>query len=262
MRDPTMTAWLAILTLGVVACGGESAEDPPPPAEPAVVSDAPPGEAYRAVDVADGGAIRGTVRFVGRVPASRSVAVPDGAEACGTVREVQRVVTNANGGLRDAVVSLVDIRRGAAPEAPPSPPVLDQRECVFVPHVLAVPAGGAVAVRNSDPLTHNVHTASFENRSVNRSQPAGMDEMTLTFQAPERVRVQCDLHPWMEAWIVVTGHPYYSITDEAGSFVLSGIPPGTYTLEIWHEALGARTRTVTVVAGETAELHVELTGQG
>ncbi len=139
-----------------------------------------------------------------------------------------------------------------------SPPTLDQNGCQFAPHVLLAPAGQAVHVLNSDPLTHNVHTAAFENRPVNRSQPAGVRKIELSFRFPEKVRVRCDMHDWMGAWIAVVDHPYNAVTDEAGSFVLENVPPGTYTLEIWHEILGSNTQSVTVAAGQATDASVEL----
>jgi hypothetical protein len=80
----------------------------------------------------------------------------------------------------------------------------------------------------------------------------------LSFRFPEKVKVKCDMHDWMGAWIAVVDHPYNAVTDEAGSFVLENVPPGTYTLEIWHETLGSDTQSVTVAAGQTTDASVEL----
>lgn len=216
---------------------------------------------YAAIDVTNGGSIRGAVRFTGEVPPPRSVQVGTDAEACGSTRRVRTVRVGAGGGLADAVVSLTDIREGRAFSLP-SPPTLDQEACRFRPHVLIAPVGEPVRVTNSDPFTHNVHTAAFDNRSVNRAQPADLESIELHFDAPEKVRVKCDIHPWMGAWIVVARHPYHAVTDEAGGFRLPEIPPGTYTVEVWHETLGTRTRAVTVEAGRTIELSVDLAGEG
>jgi plastocyanin len=215
---------------------------------------------YTIIDVTDGGSIEGTVRFLGTPPPPRRIAVEDNTEACGESQDVQPVEVGTNAGLANVVVSLVDITRGAA-LTPDAPPTLDQRGCRFIPHVLLAPVGQAVHVLNNDPLTHNVHTTAFDNRPVNRSQPASLGEIELTFDMPEKVRVRCDLHAWMGAWIAVIDHPYHAITNEAGAFTLDSVPPGTYTLEFWHETLGSRTQSVAVSAGQATDASAELTQQ-
>jgi len=87
----------------------------------------------------------------------------------------------------------------------------------------------------------------------------GASAIELTFPVAERVKVQCDMHGWMSAWIVVADHPYHAITDETGAFVLSHVPPGTYTVEIWQEALGSRREVVTVASNDTTDLDINLT---
>jgi len=248
------------------ACGGSG--DEPPPADAGATRSAAPAATpvqeggYRALDVADGGNIAGTVYFTGSVPVADVVEVGEGRDVCGATRVIRPVQVDADRRLAHAVVSLIDITQGKSPSATSSIPTLDQRGCEFVPHVVVVPAGTSVRVLNSDPVTHNVHTSSFENRAVNRTQPAGIPPIDLGFAAAERVRVRCDLHPWMSAWVIVTAHPYYAITGSTGTFVLSDVPAGTYTMEIWHEALGARTETVTVVAGDTTAVRIELSMPG
>ncbi len=255
------------LALVLVACGGETdgargAEEEAAPAEEVATEAEPAGRAgYTVVEVTDGGTIRGAVRFVGTVPSARTVSVSEDTETCGESRQVQTVEVGVGQGLANAVVSLVDITHGAALETPASPPVLDQVGCRFVPHVLLAPAGVPVHILNSDPLTHNVHTVAFENRPVNRAQPKDLHQIEVTFRAAEKVKVKCDIHGWMSAWIAVVDHPYHAITAQNGAFVIGNVPPGTYTLEVWHETLGTSTQSVTVAAGETADASVDL-GQG
>jgi plastocyanin len=252
---------MVVLVAVLSACA--PTDDAPPPdrelgAPPATVADPAVAGTYTATGVEGGGSIRGTVFMTGVLPPPRTVAVTEGIETCGPEREIQAVQVGGGGELRHAVVSLADIARGKAPEPGAVAKTLDQRGCEFVPHMLLVAPGESIRVLNSDPLTHNLHTASFENRSINRTQPVGGGEIELSFTAPERVRVRCDLHPWMSAWVIVTEHPYYAITDPTGTFVLSNVPPGTYTMEIWHEAVGTSTQTVTVVANDTAVVRIEL----
>lgn len=213
---------------------------------------------YTVVAVTDGGTISGTVRFVGTVPPARSIHVTDDAEICGQSREVQTVKVGSGGGLADAVISLMDVTRGVALKQPPTPPALDQRGCRFLPHVILAPVGAPVNILNNDPLTHNVRTAAFDNRPVNRAQPKELRQIAIEFRAPEKVKVKCDIHDWMSAWVVVIDHPYHAVSDEAGRFVIENVPAGTYELEIWHETLGASMRSVTVVQGEATNLTVDL----
>ena len=266
-----------VLTIVLGACGGETGDAPEAgeteaaatlgaagAAEESAAGDAAPGGAtgYAVVDVSDGGVIRGTIRFEGMVPPPDRIAASEDAETCGEYQEVQPLVVAADGGLADAVVSLVDISQGAALATPPSPPALDQNGCRFSPHVLVVAAGAPVAILNSDPIMHNVHTLTFENRAVNRSQPPGVKKIEVEFPIPEKVKVRCDVHDWMSAWIIAVDHPYHVVTGADGGFVIEDVPPGTYTLEVWHESLGTTSETVTVEPGGTAEASIAMTAEG
>jgi plastocyanin len=137
---------------------------------------------------------------------------------------------------------------------PAEPVVLDQRGCVYVPHVLALRAGQPLRVLNSDRTLHNVRAETEVNRSFGIGMPGGQ-ERTRTFTEPEvMVRVQCDVHPWMSAWIGVTDHPFGAVTGDDGAFSLEGLPAGDYILEAWHETLGRQERRVTLADGATATL--------
>ncbi len=252
----------ALLVLGLAACGGDGgrAEQAPGSAVPAAAETQGGGASgYSVVVVTNGGSISGTISFAGEVPAARTITITDDVDACGSSVEIQDIEVGTGGGLANVVVSLTDITSGAARGEAASPPALDQNGCDFDPHVVMVAAGAVLEILNSDDVSHNVHTMAFDNRSFNRTQPPALEKLEATFDVAEKVAVKCDLHGWMNGWIVVTGHPYHAVTDGDGGFVLSNVPPGTYTLEVWHEALGATTREVTVAAGETLDASVELT---
>ena len=257
-------ALCAVLVLGLAACGGDGGSGGG--AEQAPGSAAQPGDppggggsGYSVVAVQNGGSISGTIGFDGAVPAPRTITITDDVEACGSSVEIRDIEVGAGGGLADAVVSLTDITSGAAFEMSTSAPALDQNGCSFKPHVVIVAVGEVLEILNSDDVSHNVHTMAFDNRSFNRTQPPALEKLEATFDVAEKVSVKCDIHGWMNGWIVVAGHPYHAITDADGGFVITDVPPGTYTLEVWHEALGASTQTVTVVAGENIDASVELT---
>ena len=250
-----------ILIFGMAACGGDGgsgSEQVPAGAELPAASDG--GDSgYSVVALENGGAISGTISFAGTVPVARTITITDDVDACGSSVEIQDIEVGAGGGLANVVVSLTDITSGAARGEAASPPALDQNGCDFNPHVVMVAVGEVLEILNSDDVSHNVHTMAFDNRSFNRTQPPALEKLEATFDVAEKVAVKCDIHGWMNGWIVVTGHPYHAVTDSDGSFALTNIPPGTYTLEVWHEALGATTQTVTVGAGETIDASVELT---
>src|SRR6185436_18773562 len=111
------------------------------------------------------------------------------------------------------------------------------------------PAGGTVEFLNSDRLLHNIHSTSRSNAVFNRTQPKGRT-IPIVFTKPEIVRIGCDLHGWMRAWIVVMEHPFQAVTGAAGEFAIPNVPPGKYTLNVWHETLGTVTKDVTVGEGD------------
>jgi plastocyanin len=267
MSRATRTLGLLGISLAIVACAGEGSGSPddsasapggadePPSTTSSPTTGAPAAEPF----AGETGTVRGTVRYAGAVPEPRSF-VPEGdAAVCGAAKRVIAVDLAPGGALRDAVVTLAAPASGGPP--PDGGALLDQSGCEFVPHVIVARVGETVRVRNSDPLTHNVHTAAFDNRTVNRMQPAGGDDLELTFDAPERIRVQCDIHPWMSAWIIVTDHPWAAVTGEDGGFELPGVPAGERSVEVWQEALGEETRSVSVAPGDVTDLAIELSGR-
>jgi len=199
--------------------------------------------------------IRGVVQFTGPGGEARKVAVTIDQYVCGKDKDAEDLQVGAQRGVRNAVVWLQNPPPGARPETPPAKIEMDQKGCAFVPHVVLVPAGGTVEFLNSDRLLHNLHSVGKENPPFNRTQPRGR-AIPITFAKPEIIRVDCDLHSWMRAWVVVADHPFYALSNETGEFVLAGVPPGTYTLSVWQEALGTVTREVTVGA-EDARVTVE-----
>jgi plastocyanin len=196
------------------------------------------------------GSIKGTIRLVGAAGEIKKLKVTVDQGVCGTVKDSEELVVSADMGIRNAVVSL------ATPPAnarwAPAPPVqTDQKQCVFVPRVVVVPAGGTVEFLNSDRLLHNLHSASVENPVFNRTQPKGRT-IPIGFRKPEIIRIDCDLHPWMRGWVVVAEHPFYAVTNDRGEFSLENVPPGPHTLQVWHESLGVVKKDVAVSDGVTA----------
>ena len=206
---------------------------------------------------APAGEIQGRIVVSGNPPAAKKVPITIDQYVCGTEQVTGDLVVSGAREVRNVVVWLENPPSGAPSAPPPAVTPMDQKECVFVPRVALVPASGTVEFLNSDPLLHNLHSVSRDNASFNRTQPKGRT-IPITFAKPEIVRIDCDLHSWMRAWVVVAPHAFYALTDAQGRFKLDNVPPGQYTVRVWHERLGDSSRPITVPATGAAPLTIEL----
>ena len=204
-----------------------------------------------------GGTIKGTVRFTGAAVEQKKLPVTVDQSVCGKEKDAGDLVLSPAKGMRHVVVSLQAPPPGA--QWPVSLPrvQMDQEQCAFVPRVVVVPAGGTVEFLNTDRLLHNLHSNSTGNPTFNRTQPRGRT-IPIVLTKPEIIRVDCDLHPWMRAWVVVAEHPFYVVTNDQGEFMLDHVPPGAYTLQLWQESLGAVTKDVTVREEAITTVTVEM----
>ena len=211
---------------------------------------------YDAGAVSNGGSISGTITFTGDAPEVKPVEVTKDTKVCAQTQKYdESLVVGENKGIKNAVVSISNISNGKDfGEAM----VLDQKECVYTPHIVLTPAGSELEILNNDGILHNIHTYSEANPAFNQAQPKFKKKLKKKFDQPEVVRVECDAHGWMKGWIVVMEHPYYAVTDGEGKFSLGDVPAGEYEVKIWHETLGETMQKVTVEAGGDASLAVEL----
>jgi plastocyanin len=200
--------------------------------------------------VAAAGEIQGRVLLNSPPPVAKKIPVTIDQYVCGTEKDVADLVVTDAREIRNVVVWLENPPPGAPAAAPAESVQMDQKECVFTPRVVLVPARGTVEFLNSDRLLHNLHSAPKENPPFNRTQPKGRT-IPVTFAKPEFVRLDCDLHSWMRGWVVVTDHPFYALSDEKGRFRLANVPAGPHTLQIWHERLGRSSQKITVADGAT-----------
>jgi plastocyanin len=208
------------------------------------------------VDSGTAGRISGRVIFEGTAPAPASINTSSDskcAESGKAVRNESVIVDN--GALENVFVYVKDGLGGYAFDVPTEPVKLDQDGCAYVPHVLGIRVGQPLQVTNGDQTAHNVHAAASVNQQVNTSQPFKGMTYTHSFAKPEvMVPFKCDIHPWMLAWVGVVDHPYFAVSAKGGRFELKDVPPGSYTVEAWHEKLGTRIEKVTVGEKETKEL--------
>lgn len=242
-----LRGFLAIAILAALtACSGQKEAAPA----------APPANAKR-VDHSKAGNLTGRVAIEGTVPANPPIqldADPYCAKQHPNGAMFENYVVNG-GGLENVFVYVKDGLTGYAFEAPTEPVKLDQRGCVYVPHVLGVRVGQKLAITNSDDTLHNLHAMGTANGEWNKGQALKNMVDNRTFSKPEvMVSFKCDVHNWMRAYIGVLDHPYFAVTHDGGKFELKDLPAGTYTVEAWHEKLGTQTQTVTLADNESKEL--------
>jgi plastocyanin len=201
------------------------------------------------------GVITGRIAFDGEPPPRTPVRMaadpnctPAEAEALS-----ETTIVAADGALQNVFVHVKDGLGDRIYETPATPVVLDQQGCRYEPHVFGVHVGQPIEVRNSDPTLHNVHAIPKANDEFNFGQQPSTPPMIRMFETPEiGVSFQCDVHGWMRAYANVVTHPFFDVTGEDGSFEIKGLPPGTYTIEAWHERLGTQTQQVTISEGQPA----------
>jgi plastocyanin len=218
--------------------------------------DPPTLSAYENEGVTNGGTISGVVKFNGIPPPLKKLQITKDEEVCGKTAKTDPSLIVSQGGVTNAVVYIPDIAKGKPMQ--PEKAILNQKGCEYHPHVLAFPAGSALDILNSDGILHNIHSYSQKNTPFNIAQPKFKKTITVKLDKPEIINIKCDVHDWMNGWLFVAGNPYYSVTDSTGSFKLTDVPPGTYTVTVWHETLGRLSKTVNVKPKEDVKITFEL----
>ena len=252
-------AWVGLLGMTLattLACGGGSQETSNKSAEPSSPSAAPAGQR---VDTATAGSIKGVVTLDGTAPKNEVIKMNADPvcmrEAKGTQTQETYIVGSDGKSLANVFVYVKDGLGNYVFDTPTEPAKIDQKECRYHPHVFGMRVGQPLEIVNSDPTLHNIHAMPKANSEFNNGQPIQGMKMTHTFDKPEvMVPFKCDVHGWMNAYVGVLPHPYFAVTKEDGKFELANLPPGTYTIEAWHEKAGAMTQSVTIAAKETKEI--------
>lgn len=222
----------------------------------ALLPGAGPAAAYEEAAVSGAGRIDGHVVFHGTVPVKKIIPTKD-QEVCGSPRDEPQILVGAKGEVQDAVVYLKAVSKGKPWGTPAKTPVLDNRSCRFEPAIQIVRAG-SIDIHNSDPVLHNTHGFYGRRTVFNVALPEQGMRVTRDLPRPGMVRVECDAHGWMLAHVFVADNPYYALTAKDGGFTLADVPPGNYTLVVSQHYAGDTETPVTVRAGETTTLSIEI----
>jgi plastocyanin len=240
-------AAVAVTAVSSAACGGGASAPP---------ANTPPPNAKR-VDGATAGTVAGRVLFEGAAPQNPPIKMT-GDPACVAANPngaIFETISVSDGGLDNVFVYVKDGLGDYYFDVPTESVTLDQQGCRYRPHVFGLRVGQPLEVLNSDNTLHNVHAVPQANQEFNFPQQIKGMKNTKTFAAREvMVPFKCDVHGWMSAYAGVLEHPYYAVTTSGGRFELKNLPPGTYTVEAWHEKLGAQTQTVTISGRDSKDL--------
>jgi len=203
------------------------------------------------------GDIQGKITFDGKAPKMKSLRM-DADPVCVANNEVaprkEWLILDENNGLKNVLVFVKESPSNSlsGDHSPPeNPAVIDQNGCVYVPHVLGVMVGQKLDILNSDGTLHNIHALPKINKEFNNAMPRSKKRMTVQFDKSEApFKVKCDVHPWMKAWVLVSDHPYFAVTDSNGNFSIDGIPTGSYEVVCWQEKFKKKPMTATVTIGD------------
>ena len=252
---PRRLALAVPLSLIVLVAGCGPATPSEKPAETVAV---PP------VDLSNAGSVHGVVSYAGDDPDTEIdlSADPTCQELHDHPAQTETIVGDGEGHLGNVFVYLQGGIEGRRFPVPSEPKVLEQKGCVYVPHVLGMMVGQTLIVHNDDPTLHNVHAQPSDNREFNQGQPFQGMELTRIFDKPElMIPFKCDVHPWMKAYLNVVDSPLFAVSAPDGSFKIGKIPPGDYVVEAVHEMLGRRSARLTIQRGQTVELNFDFTAK-
>ena len=246
-----------MLLLTVCSKGSQSNVQAAPPSSP-VNEPAPPAPSS-AVSAA-GGTVTGKIKFTGTAPKNPVIDMSEEAACKAKYKTAPPTEENVVAGPANALANVFVYVKAGVPAgqtftAPATAVVLDQNGCRYHPHVFGIMVGQPLEIQNSDPLLHNIKAIAKANRPFNVSQPNAGMKTSRTFSAPEvMVNLECNVHGWMHAYLGVRPDPFYAVTGPDGSFSIKGLPPGTYTIEAWHEKLGTQTQKVTIAEKESKDI--------
>ena len=217
---------------------------------------------YKVIEVKDGGTITGKVTFKGDDPAPKVFAITKDPETCGKGDREIDFVKVKDGGLGDAVVFLAKVKEGKAFPEGLSKGGVNQEGCAFQPFIQVIQNGGEFDAKNSDPVSHNIHTYEIMGRAkktiFNISQPDKGDVVKkIKLKRGDGMKIECDQHDFMHGFAFVAKNPYFALVAEDGTYKIENVPAGKYKIKSWHGTLGEKKGKVEVSAGGEATVDFE-----
>ena len=259
MKTRCRMSGAGIMLAMIVSCsrGADqpTTEIPPPPPVTAVTT----AGGYEVSAVADGGSAGGTITLSGPIPQLPARKIGKDTQVCGAAsRESQKLMVNKTGGLKNAVVIVEGVKRGKAMPPAVQNAEIDQNKCEYSPHVQVMAVNTEIALRNSDPILHNIQFFQGDNSLFNIAQPVQGQVNKHKLEKAGAIYVECAVHGWMQGNVIVVDNPYYAVTDENGRFSIADLAPGNYRVKIWHEYLGEVTSEIAVKAKTETALNMDL----
>jgi hypothetical protein len=267
-RHSAMLAGLAVVALTVgVGCpddnAGEKGAPKPKPttattaAAATSAAAAPSGKPAAAAAVGNG-TMKGTVKFTGKAPEMKVPSKRKDTDFCKTKEVKYNAVLVKDGKLQDVLVRIKNGEVKGKFDAPTTHAMIEQKDCMYSPRIQGVVAEQSIDIKNDDGTLHNVHTFKGSETLFNQAQPKGSDAISKSWD-DGIVKFTCDVHPWMRGFVVVTDHPFFSVSKEDGTFEINKIPAGKYAVEAWHSQFGLKTGSVEVADGKPATWDIEFT---
>ncbi|MBI3890041.1 MAG: hypothetical protein HY303_00770 [Candidatus Wallbacteria bacterium] len=229
-----MLCWTATVLALATGCGGEAAKVEAPKRVPTPI------------DAATAGTIGGEVTFKGTPPAQKKLKI-SGSECTAHHKDtpMEETVLVKDGKVQNAFVYVKQGLEKFVFAVPETPKLIDQKGCVFAPHVMGVQLYQPLQLKNSDSTLHNFHSLPRNSTGWNIGFPmSGITETRTVEKAEVMIEYKCDIHGWMKGYIGAVDHPFFAVTGEDGKYEFKGLPPGEYVLEAWHESFGTRPLTV------------------
>jgi plastocyanin len=267
-----LAVMFALAMVLAIACGGgeketaakdEGEDEGAEKTSTVAASTAPAASAAAPAAVsADAATLTGSVKLDGSAP--KMAAIQMAADPyCQSQHKApvtdEDVVVGPAGELANVLVYIKDIKGNFPP--PAADATLDQKGCQYFPHVHAIQVGQTLDIRNDDSTLHNIHALSKVNPEFNEGQPVqGMVSKKRFDKAEAPFKFKCDVHGWMRSYMAVLPHPFFSVSTAGGTFTISNLPPGTYTLVAWHEKYGAQEQQVTVAPKESKQVSFTFKG--
>lgn len=210
--------------------------------------------AYKEGSVSNGGTITGKVAFAGKDKAPKTYKISKDNDVCGTGSREIDYVRVKDGNLMDTVVYLTKVKEGKPFPAELSNAKLDQKGCEFKPFLQVMKNATKIAAVNQDPILHNIHTYEIIGRTkktvFNVSQPEpNTVTKTVKLKRGVAMKVECDAHDFMHGFVFVAKNPYFAKVAEDGTYSITDVPAGKYTVKAWHGTLKEQKAKVEVGAG-------------